>query len=86
MKVICIDGVRAGIIGERKIIIASKLDEIYEGEIYTVCGRAAVNGKLGYFLSERLRHVAYRAERFLPLSEINEMELSESGSVILQNP
>jgi hypothetical protein len=78
MKVICIDGVKTGVVGERGLLIAGKAEEIYEGETYTVCGNNVVNGKRGYFLSERPPYASYRVERFLPLSEINEMEIVEA--------
>lgn len=77
MKVICIDGVKSGVVGIKGVLVAGKSDEIYEGETYNVCGSGVINGKRGYVLCERSPNVLYRAERFLPLSEIDEMEICE---------
>ena len=77
MKVICIDGVKSGTVGVRGLI-ACKSDEIYEGEIYNVCGNCVMNCNHGYYLSQMSPFNSYKIERFLPLSEINEMGLVEA--------
>lgn len=73
MKVICIDGVNKGELPfDENGRIASKSDEIYEGETYTVVGEYPTSGGLAYFLEERRKNAAYAASCFIPLSNIEE--------------
>jgi hypothetical protein len=75
MKVICIDGVNKGELPfDDNGRIASKSDEIYEGEIYTVVGEYPTSAGLAYFLEERRKNAAYAASCFIPLSDKDETE------------
>jgi len=80
MKVICIDGVNKGEKPyDHKGNIASKSDEIYEGEIYTVVGEYPTSGGLAYFLEERRKNAAYAASCFIPISDKDESEISHNS-------
>lgn len=75
MKVICIDGVNKGELPlDENGRIASKSDEIYEGEIYTVVGEYPTHSGLAYFLEERRKNAAYAASSFILISDKDETE------------
>ena len=74
-KVICIDGVRIGDQSYNKDKKASVSDIVYEGEIYNVIGEYLYHGILFYFLQERGMRSAYYSKIFIPLSDMDEMEL-----------
>jgi hypothetical protein len=76
MKVICIDGIKAGHPSQtiRGFEPANKHDEIYEGEVYTVIREHICFGELAYILLERSYLNSYRKNRFAPLSDIDETE------------
>lgn len=75
MKVICIDGVKMGYKGIYYGIKADKENEIHEGEVYTVIGEN--EQKTGWKLLEKPCGFCYLKNRFIPLSEIDELELME---------
>lgn len=78
MKVICIDGVKAGVTpfqGDVYDGIASKDDEVYEGVSYTVFAEKIIFGEPAYQLEERPIKHWYKKSRFIPRSDIDETEL-----------
>ncbi len=74
MKVLCVDGVKAGMLSGGYPVIAKVEHEIYEGETYTVIGSDFIDNILGYMLQER-SYGFYKASRFVPLSNQDETEL-----------
>ncbi len=75
MKVLCIDGVRVGTPSMLNAYKAKKPDCLAEGEIYTVLEEMYFLGRKCYTLDERNPMQPYLASRFIPLSNIDEMEL-----------
>lgn len=75
MKVICIDDVPRSY----SIDCPSGFN-IKEGDVYTVIDEwiAERTGKLLYELEEDTDHYGFEADRFIPLSNIDEMDLSEA--------
>lgn len=78
MRVVCIDKN-----SDPLAIPASKEDQIFEGEIYTVTryseyslnNISKVERYPVYTLAERSPNVGYAVERFIPLSDIDETEM-----------
>lgn len=81
-KVVCIDGVNRGAQGvtvnsftnDHKEFRAGTVQEIYEGETYTVIGEDMLGSEKYYFLYECPSDTMYKAKRFIPLSNIDEAD------------
>lgn len=81
MKVMCIEGVKKGMIAMNGKPVKNQ-DEIYEGEIYTVSWKTILLGESVYMLSERSPFFGYRERRFIPLSDIDETELIKERELV----
>jgi len=79
MKVICIRGINASAKWKGSVdgryYKGSNSDVIIEGEMYTVDLQETFFDQLYYRLSEKPLDARYRADRFIPLSDIDEREL-----------
>lgn len=79
MRVLCINGVNVGDIGKMTLTktrwVAPHMAIIIEGESYTVANAFNYWGELFYELAERPGVCIYLSTRFIPLSNINELEL-----------
>ena len=80
MRVICIDGIKEGDEAYDTPHKAGANDAIYEGETYTVYKQKTYSGILCYFLIERRANAAYASHCFIPLSNIDELELQLTNS------
>lgn len=78
MRVMCIDGVKAGTEDLISGYKATDANVIIEGETYTVVGTMVYKGVTGYALAGMPPSNFYKSSRFAPLSEIDEMELVNS--------
>lgn len=74
MKVICINGLKKGQTGLSGIS-ARSVEVIYEGEAYNVINEETHFGHVYYFLDERPHGTGYNAKKFMPCSDIDELEL-----------
>lgn len=79
MRVLCINGFNVGYIGKLSVTgqkwVATSNDIVIEGEVYTVTDTWPYEGKLFYELAERPPECVYLSTRFIPLSNIDELEL-----------
>ena len=84
MKVLCIDGVKIGDLGNffnGGFCIADNEKLINEGEIYTVIDEEID----GYFsLLEKPYYCYYRKKRFIPISNIDEKELIKERELLTE--
>lgn len=82
MRVLCIRGVKSGdkgILSGSRVITANKDWEIYEGESYNVIKEELGHkGNLVYRLRERVYNARYAANRFIPLSSIDEIKMERN--------
>lgn len=78
MKVMCIKGAKQGqpSIGLFGPSTVKDGQQVYEGEYYTVADSMNWDG-LVYRLAERPNNCWYDANRFIPMSDIDETELAE---------
>jgi len=74
MKVICIHGVSKETKNIYGVPCASQ-DEIYEGNIYNKINEIEIYGKIFYILENMPIGNSYVESRFIPLSEIDELQL-----------
>lgn len=75
MKVICIDGFKAGEKSTIKNKIVRVEEEIYEGCAYVVIGTNNYLGEIFYFLQGKPQTTAYDSNLFVPLSDIDETQM-----------
>lgn len=74
MKVLCIDASSINVFGHD----TGRKSGLVEGEVYTVIGQRKLFGIMGYFLEEAVApndDGHYRSNRFIPCSDIDELEL-----------
>lgn len=80
-KVMCIDGIKAGLHGisywpfleTKEQHTATKQEEIYEGETYTVVSEEEYFGIEYYQLQERPETTIYNSKRFIRLTDSAEI-------------
>lgn len=77
MRVICIDTVNVGDAFKSMtgLYFVNNDDCIYGGEVYTVVEEKTMFGRVGYRLAEKHFNNLYLKSRFIPLSNIDEIEL-----------
>ncbi len=82
MKVICINGVKIGQPNITASYIAKEGDEVIEGEVYTVKKELFII-KPCYTLFEKSPRLTYSKDRFLPLSNICELEMVNELQILI---
>lgn len=78
MDVLCVRGIDKGTLDSKGKNPASEKDAIFNGEIYTVVGNYNKDGFPCYFLAERRKTAAYNVLCFIPISDIDEVNIFEN--------